>query len=145
MENSLFCRKIPQKMLKFLENTSFWIKLHRTFERILEVFVENYWVFFLISKVASITLSFLPKISLSFFEGGLEFIENGQKTPWDKGLFRAFEKILWHSKMFLNGKWALFKCPYFAISCISKREDTNAFTADLKPLGYIYKCGFLTI
>ena len=41
---------------------------------------NEYLDIFLISEVASITLSFLPKIGLSFFGAGLEFFENGQKT-----------------------------------------------------------------
>ena len=55
-------------------------EIHRTFERILEVLSKNIEFFFLRSIVASITLSFLPKTGLSFFEGGIEFFENGQKN-----------------------------------------------------------------
>ena len=80
------------------------MKIHWTFEKILEFLVENFLSFFLDIQSCLHYLEFFAKIGLSFFEASLEFFENGQKTA------------LTYYRLFDNGNYDTLKgctqCPY---------------------------------
>ena len=59
----------------------------------------------MIFKVASIALSFWPKIGLSFFEGGLEFFENGQENT----LKTELKTVSFLGSILFEATWAFGK------------------------------------
>ena len=95
----------------------------------MDISVKTFWVFLFIFKVASIVLSFLPKIGLSFFcRRPWVFWKRAKKHP-------AFSKHLWFAFV------VVFLAEMGRIPCCGRAESSSSNIWYEKPFWCVKLCG----